>query len=39
MSEKSLPELIRTYFMAYETKDRSALESTLSGDFTFTSPP
>jgi ketosteroid isomerase-like protein len=38
MSEKSLPELIRTYFMAYETKDRSALESTLSGDFTFTSP-
>jgi ketosteroid isomerase-like protein len=38
MADKSLTELIRIYFKAYETKDRSALESTLSHDFTFTSP-
>jgi hypothetical protein len=38
MADKSLTELIRIYFKAYETKDRSALESTLSDDFTFTSP-
>jgi ketosteroid isomerase-like protein len=38
MADKSLIELIRIYFKAYETKDRSALESTLSDDFTFTSP-
>jgi ketosteroid isomerase-like protein len=38
MANKSLTELIRIYFKAYETKDRSALESTLSDDFTFTSP-
>jgi ketosteroid isomerase-like protein len=38
MADKSLTELIRIYFKAYETKDRSALESTLSNDFTFTSP-
>jgi ketosteroid isomerase-like protein len=33
-----LSELIHTYFKAYETKDRAALESTISSDFTFTSP-
>ena len=38
MADKSLTELTRIYFKAYETKDRSALESTLSDDFTFTSP-
>jgi hypothetical protein len=38
MPDKSLTELIRIYFEAYETKDRSALESTLSDDFIFTSP-
>ena len=38
MPDKSLPELIRIYFKAYETKDRLTLESTLSDDFTFTSP-
>jgi hypothetical protein len=30
MADKSLTELIRIYLKAYETKDRSALESTLS---------
>jgi hypothetical protein len=29
MADKSLTELIRIYFKAYETKDRSALELTL----------
>jgi hypothetical protein len=38
MPEKSLAELIQTYLKAYETKDRSALESTISDDFNFTSP-
>ncbi len=38
MPDKSLTELIRIYFEAYEIKDRSALESTLSDDFIFTSP-
>jgi Domain of unknown function (DUF4440) len=38
VADKSLTELIRIYFKAYEAKDRSALESTLSDDFTFTSP-
>jgi hypothetical protein len=38
VADKSLTELIPIYFKAYETKDRSALESTLSDDFTFTSP-
>ena len=38
MPEESLAEVIRTYLKAYETKDRSALESTISDDFTFTSP-
>jgi hypothetical protein len=38
VADKSLTELIPIYFKAYETKDRSAVESTLSDDFTFTSP-
>jgi hypothetical protein len=38
MPEDSLAEVIRTCFKGYETKDRSALESTISDDFTFTSP-
>jgi hypothetical protein len=38
MADHSLTELLRTYFKAYETKDRSAVESTLNDDFTFTSP-
>jgi hypothetical protein len=29
---------MRAYFRAYETKDRAALESIISLDFTFTSP-
>ena len=33
-----LPELMRAYFKAYEKKDPTALESTISSDFTFTSP-
>jgi ketosteroid isomerase-like protein len=37
VEDRSLTELIRIYFKAYETKDRSALESTLSNDFAFTS--
>lgn len=38
MADQSLTELVRIYFKAYETKDRSALESTSSDDFAFTSP-
>jgi hypothetical protein len=38
VADESLTGLIRIYFKAYETKNRSALESTLSDDFTFTSP-
>jgi hypothetical protein len=38
VADKSLTELIRIYFKAYEAKDRPALESTLCDDFTFTSP-
>ena len=34
MADRSLTELIRIYFKAHETKNRSALESTLSDDFT-----
>jgi hypothetical protein len=34
----SLSELMCTHFEAYETKDRAALESTISSDFAFTSP-
>jgi len=32
VADRSLTELIRIYFKAYETKNRSALESTLSND-------
>ena len=31
-------ELIRKYFSAYENRDRKAVESLLTNDFTFTSP-
>lgn len=31
-------DLVRRYFAAYETKDREALETLLTPDFTFTSP-
>jgi len=34
----SLAELIRSYYRAYEIKDRPAIEALLSNDFTFTSP-
>jgi hypothetical protein len=30
--------LIRSYYRAYETSDRTLAESVLSGDFTFSSP-
>lgn len=38
MADIPLTELVRIYYKADETKDRSALESTLGDDFTFTRP-
>jgi len=35
---KTIAELIRACFHAYETKDRDALEPLIADDFTFTSP-
>lgn len=36
--DRSLSNLIKIYFSAYETKDRKAIEELLSEDFTFESP-
>jgi ketosteroid isomerase-like protein len=38
MSTANLSDLARSYFAAYETKDRAVLDGLLSDDFTFTSP-
>jgi hypothetical protein len=38
MNTGNVSELVRAYFAAYESKDRSAVERLLSDDFTFTSP-
>lgn len=35
---KSVSEIVRAYFAAYESKDKKAVEELLSEDFTFTSP-
>jgi len=34
----AMTDLIRSYYRAYETSDRSVVEKLLSDDFTFTSP-
>jgi hypothetical protein len=34
----STSDLIRKYFSAYESKDRTAVEALLTNDFVFTSP-
>lgn len=34
----SVANLVRRYFLAYETKDRQVLEGMLDEDFTFSSP-
>ena len=34
----SAAEIVRAYFLAYEDKDRRAIDEILSNDFTFTSP-
>jgi len=38
MKNRSLSEMMRTYFAAYESKDRVAIEAVVGDDFTFTSP-
>jgi ketosteroid isomerase-like protein len=38
MPTANLPDLVRKYFAAYETKDRAVVDGLLSDDFTFTSP-
>lgn len=38
MSMANLPDLARSYYAAYETKDRAVIDSLLSADFIFTSP-
>jgi hypothetical protein len=35
---KAVSNLVRRYFRAYEAKDRKAIESLLTEDFTFSSP-
>jgi hypothetical protein len=35
---KAVSDVIRRYFGAYEAKDRKAIESLLTDDFTFSSP-
>ena len=37
-SRVSIAELIRGYYAAYERKDRDAIETLLTADFTFSSP-
>jgi len=38
MNTTHASDLVRRYFAAYETKDREAIATLLSDDFTFTSP-
>src|ERR1044072_9904469 len=38
MEPRSVTDLARRYFAAYEAKDRSAMDELLTGDFTFISP-
>lgn len=38
METKTAPDLVRSYFFAYEAKNREALETLLTEDFTFSSP-
>lgn len=38
MADSTVERLVREYFLAYERKDRSALESLLHADFSFASP-
>jgi ketosteroid isomerase-like protein len=38
LTELTITKLIRSYYAAYEGKDRSVIESLLAGDFTFSSP-
>jgi len=38
MPKRSKADIIRSYFAAYQTKNRKILEDGLANDFTFTSP-
>ena len=38
MRTDPIPDLIRRYYAAYETKDRQVVEALLTDDFTFSSP-
>jgi ketosteroid isomerase-like protein len=38
MPAHSKPEIIRSMFAAYKSKDRGTVETLLTDDFTFTSP-
>ena len=38
MGKTDIPDLIRAYYSAYETKDRAALDGLVGEGFTFTSP-
>lgn len=38
MPARSKPEIIRSMFAAYRSKDRATVEALLTDDFTFTSP-
>src|SRR4051794_31484337 len=38
MRTDPIPDLIRRYYVAYETKDRQVVEDLLTENFTFTSP-
>ncbi|MGK9167941.1 nuclear transport factor 2 family protein [Inquilinus limosus] len=37
-TKADIPNLIRAYFGAYESKDRAAIEALVGEDFTFSSP-
>lgn len=38
MPNANMPDLVRRYYGAYQSKDRQAIERLLTDDFTFTSP-
>lgn len=38
MPSRSKPDIIRSYFAAYKSKERKVVEDLLMDDFTFTSP-
>lgn len=38
MEQINISDLVRSYFNAYETNERAAVEELLCDDFTFTSP-